>query len=395
MIPNPWLVRGGVILAVAAVILLSVTAVNAGASPSIYNQAGREGVLMPEVIAKKDSSKTKPEIVREEPKKIYTRKVYFRVPEEEIDRLSFVSLTKDVTIRILDVNPITETTRDERGKSIMLLLDNSYSMVQPSPPSPWNDDWLPAADRDYKRIEAVKALLEVLSGEDRVALATFPRLNPMPGYRIPRVEPPAILKDFGSPITVLPELDKLKSNENSGTPLYRVIGDSVEWMAGEPADRPKIAVLLTDGRDTESNSGVPPGLAEKVKESGITLITIALGPAPDLDALRTLSTEVISVSESDQLVPTFRRLAEKLKTLTIGWEVNLELKRPGQPFTNDDEEVKIGYRSGKSPKRTDVRVGGPAPIASPAPAPSDKVSAAPSTKPQTRTPQIPSGEEKI
>ncbi|ARU41473.1 hypothetical protein CCB80_10145 [Armatimonadetes bacterium Uphvl-Ar1] len=88
MIPNPWLVRGGVILGVAAVILLTVTTVNAGASPSIYNQAGREGVLMPEVIAKKDSSKAKPEIVREEPKKIYTRKVNFRVPKRKLTALA-------------------------------------------------------------------------------------------------------------------------------------------------------------------------------------------------------------------------------------------------------------------------------------------------------------------
>lgn len=386
MIPNPWLVRGSVILGVAAVILLTVTTVNAGASPSLYNKAGREGVLMPEVIAQKQPPQKTQPVIKDNPQEIFTRKVNFRIPDEEVDRLSFVSMTEGVTLRILDVNPITETTRDERGKSIMLLLDNSYSMVQPSPPSPWNADWLPAADKDYKRIEAVKALLDVLSGEDRVALATFPRLNPMPGYRIPRVEPPAILQNFGPPDAILPELDKLKSNENSGTPLYRVIGEAVDWMSGEGEDRPKIAVLLTDGRDTESNSGTPDGLAEKVEASGITLITIALGPAPDLESLGKLSTEVISVSESDQLVPTFRRLAEKLKTMTIGWDVNIEFKRQGKPFGDDNEQVKVGYRSGKSPKRTDVRIGGVLPIA-PTESKTPATKSGDQTQPKTIQPQ--------
>lgn len=356
MIPNPWLVRGGVLLGVAGAILLITTAVNAGAAPTAYAQAGPEGVLMPEVKPIPKVEKPKQEVKLDKKPELYDKIIRFRVPDSEVDPFSFISLSKDVSVRVINVNPITETTRDQRGKSIMLLLDNSYSMVQPSPPSPWNQDWLPAADKDYKRIEAVKALLEILNPEDRVSLATFPRLNPQPGYRIPRVEPPEILKGFGTPMEVLSSLDKLKGNENSGTPLYRIIGNSVEWMEGEK-DRPRVAVLLTDGRDTESNSGVPLGLAEKMKNSGITLIAVALGPAPDLEALKQVATEVIPVSESKQLVPTFRRLAENLKTLTIGYDVELEIKRPGKQF-DDDENVTIGFRSKKSPKRMTVRVGG-------------------------------------
>ncbi len=360
MIPNPWLVRGGVLLGVAGVILLTTVTVNAGAAPTAYAQASPEGVLMPEV--KPTPKVEKPSEKIEDVKKpdIYNRRIMFRVPDAEIDPLSFMSLTKDVNVRIINVKPITETTRDSRGKSIMLLLDNSYSMVQPSPPSPWNADWLPAADKDYKRIDAVKALLEILNPEDRVALATFPRINPMPGHRIPRLEPPAVLKDFSKPLNILPVLNELKGNENSGTPLYRVIGDSVDWLANEDENRPRIAVLLTDGRDTGSGRGIPDGLIEKVKASGITLIAIALGPAPDLESLKLFTSEVIPVSESDQLVPTFRRLAEKLKTINIGYEVELELKRPGKAF-DDDENVQVGFRAGKSPKRMTLRVGGDAP----------------------------------
>ena len=356
MIPNPWIVRGGVLLGVAMAILLTTVAVNAGAEPTAYAQVGREGVLMPEVKPTPKTLKPKEQVVQNKKPDVYQRIINFRVPDSEVDPFSFISMSKDVSVRVINVKPITETTRDQRGKSIMLLLDNSYSMVQPSPPSPWNNDWLPAADKDYKRIDAVKALLEILSPDDRVALATFPRLNPQPGYRIPRVEPPKVLQEFSTPLDVIAALDQLKGNENSGTPLYRVIGNSVDWMAGEK-DRPRVAVLLTDGRDTESNNGVPPGLAEKMKNSGITLIAIALGPAPDLESLKEIATEVIPVSESDQLVPTFRRLAENLKTLTIGYDVELEIKRPGKQF-EDDENVKIGFRSNKSPKRLTVRVGG-------------------------------------
>lgn len=362
MIPNPWLVRGGVLLGVAGVILLTTVTVNAGAAPTAYAQASPEGVLMPEV---KPIPKTeKPKEIRNETAKPeeFERRIAFRIPDAEIDPLSFLSLTKDVSVHIVNVKPITETTRDARGKSIMLLMDNSYSMVQPSPPSPWNNDWLPAADKDYKRIEAVKALLEILNPEDRVALATFPRINPMPGYRIPRLEPPAVLKDFSKPMDILPVLGELKGNENSGTPLYRVIGNSVDWLSKESENRPRIAVLLTDGRDTGSGRGIPEGLVEKVKASGITLIAIALGPAPDLEALKLFTPDVIPVSESDQLVPTFRRLAEKLKTINIGYEVELDLKRPGKAF-DDDENVVVGFRAGKSPKRMTVRVGGQAALA--------------------------------
>jgi len=359
MIPNPWLVRGGVLLGVAGVILLTTLTLNAGAAPTAYAQASPEGVLMPEVKVPPKVNKTPEKPVEEAKPENFNRRITFRVPDAEIDPLSFMSLTKDVGVRIINVKPITETTRDSRGKSIMLLLDNSYSMVQPSPPSPWNSDWLPAADKDYRRIDAVKALLEILNPEDRVALATFPRINPMPGYRIPRLEPPAVLKDFSKPMDILPVLGDLKGNENSGTPLYRVIGNSVDWLAKESEDRPRIAVLLTDGRDTGSDRGIPDGLVEKVKASGITLIAIALGPAPDLDALKLFTSEVIPVSESDQLVPTFRRLAEKLKTINIGYEVELELKRPGRAF-EDDENVQVGFRAGKSPKRMTVRVGGQA-----------------------------------
>ncbi|MBS1711423.1 MAG: VWA domain-containing protein [Armatimonadetes bacterium] len=374
MVPNPWLVRGGLLLGVSLAVVGALAVVNAGAGPTAYAQTGREGVLMPEVKPVPVVEKPKPLVKKEERPEEFERVIRFRVPDSEVDPLSFVSLTKDVGVHVKNVKPITETTRDQRGKSIMLLMDNSYSMVQPSPPSPWNSDWLPAADKDYRRIEAVKALLEVLTPEDRVGLATFPRLNPQPGYRIPRVEPPEVLQGFSKPIDILPKLDMLRGNENSGTPLYRVVSMSIDWMAGE-TDRPKIAVLLTDGRDTGSDAGMPPDLAQRVKDSGITLISIALGPAPDLDALKSFSTDVILVADSQQLVPTFRRLAENLKTSTVGYDVEIEITRPGRAF-EDDENVTVGYRSAKSPKRMTVRVGGELP------APASDESATRTAKPE-------------
>jgi hypothetical protein len=356
-IPDPWLVRFGAFVAVGSLIFIAVTSLNATGGGGLYTMQGPEGVLMPKVDPPPVAAqKSKPQI--QTPDK-FDRIVRFRVPDSEVDPLSFVSLTKGVSATVRNVSPITETTRDQRGKSIVLLMDNSYSMVQVSPVSPWNNKPLPAADREYKRIEAVKALIQVLAPEDRVALAVFPRLNPMPGYRIPRVERPEMIQNFGPPLAIMDSLPKLRGFENSGTPLYRVIGMGLDWLAPEK-DRPQVAVVLTDGRDTESTGGIPPDLVEKVKASDVKLIVVALGPAPDLDVLKSLTEDVIPVAESDQLIPTFRRLAEDLKTLTIGHNVEIEIKRDNQAF-GDDEEIVMGYRAGKSPKRMTIRIGGELP----------------------------------
>lgn len=354
MIPNPWTVRLAALAGFAGAIFLASSFVNLAASPNLYAQPSGTGVLMPRVDYIPPKRKPKIDHTVEQPETFH-RRVNFRVPNAEIDPMSFVSYTPGVRVQIISVKPVKETKHETTEKSILLLLDNSYSMVQPSPPSPWNRDWLPRADPEYKRIDAVKALVEVLGVKDRVALATFPRLNPSPGYRIPRVEPPAILKDFGPPSAVVPSLPQLRGNENSGTPLYRVLSMAVDWMSHE-GDRPKFIVMLTDGRDTESNGGAPPGLREALEAAGIKVIIVALGPAPDLSALKELADELIPVSASDQLAPTFRKLAEKLETLVVGHDVELEFIRDSKNFENG-EDVKIGFRSGETPEQMTVRIG--------------------------------------
>lgn len=355
MVPNPWAVRVGSLAVFAGVIILASSLINASASTNIYATPSEVGVLMPPV-AERPVIKTKKETPKKEPlPDIYKRRVNFRIPNAEIDPMSFISLQSGVTVRIVSVKPVKETKHETKDKSILLLLDNSYSMVQPSPPSRWNRDWLPRADAEYKRIDAVNALVEVLGAKDRVGLATFPRLNPEPGFRIPRAEPPAMLKGFGEPSAIPPVLPKLKGNENSGTPLYRALELGLGWISNE-GDRPKFMVMLTDGRDTTSTSGDPTSIRQELQKRGIKLIIVALGPAPDLGALRQLADEVIPVAESNQLAPTFRRLAEKLETLTIGHDVELELVRKNKVF-EDSEEVKIGFRSKGNPERMTVHVG--------------------------------------
>ncbi len=377
---NPFGVRLVALAVAAGVIILATSTVNLLASSNVYAEPGKAGVLMPEVAAVVQPVQVRPEAPTPEKPDIYEKRMVFRVPDADIQPNSFVSLSNGTTLKILSVKPITATTKDERGKSILLLMDNSYSMVQPSPPSPWNADWLPVADPEYKRIEAVKALVEVLGETDRVALATFPRLNPNPGYRVPRVEPPALMKNFGPPKDIIPELGNLRSRENSGTPLYRVLRLAADWIAVEPKNRARVAVMLTDGRDTESESGVPRGLRERIEASGMTLIIIALGPAPDLEVLKTLGDEVIPVSESSQLIPTFRRLAEKLETKTVGYDVELDLVRENKEFVNG-EDVVIGFRSGDSPKKMTLKVG-----VTPVP-PTDSAAPAPKAPAEGTTPK--------
>lgn len=354
MIPNPWTVRLSALAIFALAIVGASTLLNAASSTNLYSQPSGTGVLMPRVDYVPPKVKPKVEQKFEKPEE-YHRRVNFRVANPEVDPMSFVSYTPGVRARIIKVTPIKQTKNETEQRSVMLLLDNSYSMVQPSPPSAWNRDWLPRADPDYKRIEAVKALVDVLDPKDRVALATFPRLNPSPGYRIPRVEPPAMLRGFGSPRSVVPALEELRGNENSGTPLYRVLAMAIDWMSSEK-DRPKFIVMLTDGRDTEMNGGAPSGLREELTRAGIKVIIVALGPAPDLGTLQQIADELIPVSASDQLAPTFRKLAEKLETLVVGNEVELEFIRDKKNFQNG-EDIEIGYRAGESPERMTVRIG--------------------------------------
>lgn len=355
MIPNPWAVRVGSLAIFAGVIILASSFINVSASSNVYSVPSEVGVLMPKVDPKPVIQTKKITPDKKPPPEVFRRKVNFRVPNAEIDPMSFMSLAKGVSVKIVSVKPVKETKHETKDKSILLLMDNSYSMVQPSPPSRWNRDWLPRADAEYKRIDAVNALVEVLGEKDRIGMATFPRLNPEPGYRIPRIEPPAMLKGFGPPKDMSAVLPKLRGNENSGTPLYRCLELGLDWIAKE-GDRPKFMVMLTDGRDTTSTSGVPTEIRSKLEKLGIKLIIVALGPAPDLAALRELADEVIPVAESNQLAPTFRRLAEKLETLTIGHDVELELVRKNVGF-EDSEEIAIGFRSKGNPERMTVHIG--------------------------------------
>lgn len=351
---NPWTTRLLALGVFSGFVLLVSLLLNTVAGESIYAEPSGGGVILP-AVAKAERrvvEAPKPEAPVEQ--ETYERRLRFRVAKPEVDPASFVSLTRGVTARVVSVRPITQTKRDDRGKSLMLLIDNSYSMIQPSPPSPWNEDWLPRADPEYKRIEAVSAVLDSLGPNDRVALATFPRLNPTPGYRIPRVEPPALMKSFATPGEVKQVVEGLRGRENSGTPLFRSLRLAIQWMAQE-TDRPRIAIMLTDGRDTESETGVPEGLRDALVAAGIQVIVVALGPAPDLESLRQVADEVIPVSESSMLVPTFRRIAERMETSTIGFDVVLDVLRRDADFA-PGENVAVGFRSGERPERISLRV---------------------------------------
>lgn len=350
---NPLQVRIIALAAVAGLIFLASSVVNMAASNTVYSNPTPEGVLMPQINPPApERLDSKPDKPKEE---VYSRRLAFRVPGAEIDPVSFVSLTEKVTLKIVSVRPVKETKQDTRGKAIMLLMDNSYSMVQPSPPSPWNSNWLPRSDPEYKRIEAVELLLENLGPNDRVALASFPRLNPNPGYRIPRVEPPALMKGFSPAGEVLPLLASLREHENSGTPLFRCISMSIGWMAGEK-DRPKICVVLTDGRDTTGDGQVPEGLRANLEAANIKLFIVALGPAPDLEMLGEVADEVIPVSDSKELLPTFKKLAERFETLTIGHDVELDIVREKTDFMAD-EDVVVGFRSNGHPEKMTLKAG--------------------------------------
>lgn len=352
---NPWNVRLIALAVIAGVAFLATSTINVAAQGNVYSTPAPEGVLMPRV----ETRVVKKEDVADVPKEkvpSFRRRLKFVVPNAQIDPVSFVSLTKDVGVRIVSVTPIKETKQDDRGKSIMLMIDNSYSMVQPSPPSPWNDNWLPRSDPEYKRIDACEAMLKELSEKDRVALATFPRLNPNPGYRIPRVEPPALLHGFGQPGDILPQLEQMRERENSGTPLYRCMRFGIEWMSAQK-DRPKMMVVLTDGRDTTGNGKPSEALRQGLTAANIKVFIVALGPSPDLESLGQVADEVIQVDDSGQLVDAFKKLAARFETLTVGHNVVLDIVRKGEDFI-DDEDVVVGFRSDGKPEKMTLKAGG-------------------------------------
>ncbi|MDI9641234.1 vWA domain-containing protein [Kamptonema cortianum] len=356
---NPWVVRLTALGGLAGVAFLCSATINLAANPNVYQEPSREGVLMPQAIAKEKLAAPVADQTPSEASEQFQRRLRFRVPSNDIEPMSFVSLSDGTAVQVVSVVPVKETKVDDRGRSVMVLIDNSYSMIQNSPPSPWNRDWLPRSDPEYKRIDAVNALINEMGEKDRMALALFPRLNRMPGRRVPRVEPPALVQNFGPPNALKGILEEMRGKENSGTPLYRVLGMSIGWLSTQ-GDRSKIVVMLTDGRDTEGDGQAPAGLREQIEAAGIQVFVVALGPAADIEGLSRVADEVLAVQDSSEVVAAFQKLAEKIETLIVGYDVELQISRAERPF-EDDEDVQIGFRSKGLPEKMTVRVGGQQP----------------------------------
>lgn len=350
---NPWLTKGGLLLGSLAAIATVASLVNLSGQ-SLYDQPAKEGVLMPFVEAKEKPEPEPPK--NDEPIK---QRVRFSVETNgALDKSSFKSMTDGVDVRLISAQPIKENRKTEahQPRSVVLLLDNSFSMNQVTPPSLGGGRQLPESDPDYRRLEASTLLLEALNEEsDRVALASFPRRNPFPGQLNMVLMDPEVITEFSPPSFAQSDLESLRGAENSGTPLYRGIDLALSVIEPEDASRSKIIIALTDGRDTEYMDSVPEGMREAVVASGAKLFVVTLGPTPDLVSLNQVADQVISVANSAQLSEAFLEIAEQFEEVITGYNVEMVMDIP-DPKKVASREAEVAYRAGEQVFRTKVDI---------------------------------------
>lgn len=337
------------IFVAAGVALFGVSGLFNAATSPVYNQTSKAGVLLPNV---KPAPPAKRMVRTIEPDKL-TRLVKFRINGTRLDTTTLEPTTFGYTGKVVrDVPVIGKVSNTDKGASLLLLFDNSRSMIENSPPTRVNPRVLPPSDPGYSRLEAAKSLLSNLTGDWHVALATFPRLNPHPGWYEYRIDEPAMLYDFTEPNNVIPHLDELRGSENSGTPLYDGISMALGWI-GREEGRTKIILCLTDGRDSTWMYGPPEGLREAVRASGAKLIIVALGTDPDVRILGMVADEVIQTLDSADLVTTFEKLRERIDTNVIAHDVTVELAKDGMAIPNG-ASIEFEYEVDNETKKVTV-----------------------------------------
>lgn len=350
---HPWLIKLGLLLAFATALFLLATGFNASVQ-TVFKEPAQEGVLMPPVKARPKP----PPPVKEEPDEPLKKRIKFTVTTEDaLNKRSFKSLTDGVDVRLISATPIKETrkTTASKPRSVVLLLDNSFSMNQVTPPSMGGGRQLPESDPNYRRLDASKALLQALNPEDRVALACFPRRNPFPGQLNYVLMDPEIITPWGPAQNALADVESLRGTENSGTPLYRGLDLAARLIKPEDPTRSKIIICLTDGRDTEYMDSVPEGMKETIQESGAKLFVVTLGPTPDLVSLNQISDKVIPVLKSEQLSEAFLQIAEDIEEVITGYKVEMMMEVT-HPDRLKSRSADITYEAGSTQYRTTVEV---------------------------------------
>ena len=141
--------------------------------------------------------------------------------------------------------------------SVALAIDQSGSIVNNGGTDP-NDE----------RITQAKAFVLRLTAMDEVEVLRFQ------GSSV------SLVQGFtGDKAALTAALDSLKTGEGGGTPLYDAIVRAVNDVAPKEG-RTRVAIVLTDGRDNDSNASVDAAIAA-ARNAGVPVFTIGLGDPND------------------------------------------------------------------------------------------------------------------
>ena len=214
--------------------------------------------------------------------------------------------------------PYADASRDQ-AKSVVLAVDRSHSM---------SGGVLANATAAARRFVAAKPL------PDRVALFSF-------GSK------PLQLTSFGTDtIDVDSGLRALSVDGGQGTRLYDTV--VLASLALKNTPRPRVLVLLTDGRDFYSRSSLQDAV-DIAKASGVSVYTIGMkGPQLTPGPLRTLAHETggtyyPSGRTQAFLTRTYAQIADELKRT---WNLEyLSARRPGETVRLVAKAGRVGSAS--------------------------------------------------
>lgn len=335
MIDGPLAKFGVAGLALGGLWLLGLGVDRAGGR-LVTERSAAEGALLPEVAAKI-------ELPPPAPLPKHSARVALSVPQvTSVDAGSVRVLTPGYVVDASQSRPVLQYRKPSKPKprSIMLVLDNSMSMVE-------SDGVSPPSDPGYLRLNACRRLLASLSNDtDRVSLAVFPcRFSiEIDKSRKPASKPFELLAQGQTPAKVSEMLETLRREENYTTPLYQGIEDGALTLGSEDAGRQRLMVLLTDGKNTWGPPGGLQRAVDAVSKAGVDTYAIALGAEADESTLEQISPHVLRADDASGLDNTFKKVIEQISREVVQVDMDLVVSRRGAPIPSA-QPIEIEFRS--------------------------------------------------
>ena len=334
MIGDPYAKIGAAGVLIVALWGVGVAVDRLGGS-RLLAQGSREGALAPETPFEVST-------VQADRKEKHTALVALSAPHVTVIDPGSVQVTSDgLRLDGAQIRPVYEYVqpKDPKPRTVLLLLDNSTSMVG-------IPNAVPATDPQYRRLDACRNLIESLPPTDKVSLACFPcrrsvedqrRMNP-PERPFELLTPPAAAMKAGD------LLDALRDEENGPTPLYRAVEEGAARLAKSPPGVQRVLVLLTDGQDSNHNPAELRDAAAAVKADGIEMYAVGLGAEPDMGVLKTMAQHTLRADDATVLSRAFRQIALAMSRTVTQVDMDVTVARDGRPIP-PGRPVDVTFRS--------------------------------------------------